>query len=47
MLNILFDNVLVTNPGLHPWGDQYYECKGVEGIAQGNTQPPPPCFKIK
>ena len=47
MLNVLFDNVLVTKPGTRPWGDQYYACQGVEGIAQGNTQPPPPCFKIQ
>ncbi|CAF3503781.1 unnamed protein product [Rotaria sp. Silwood1] len=47
MLNVLFDNVLVTKPGFLPWGNRYYACEGVEGIAQGNTQPPPPCFKIK
>ena len=47
MLNILFDNVVVTKPGILPWGNRYYACEGVEGIAQGNTEPPPPCFKIK
>jgi hypothetical protein len=47
MLNILFDNVIVTKPGMHPWGDEYYACEGVEGTAQGNTHPYPPCFKIK
>ena len=45
--NILFDNVVVTNPGLLPWSNHYYACEGVEGVAQGNTQPPPPCFKIQ
>jgi len=47
MMNILFDNVFVNKPGTFPWGEKYYACEGVEGIAQGNTQPPPPCFKIK
>ncbi|CAF0775861.1 unnamed protein product [Adineta ricciae] len=47
MLNILFDNVYVNKPGLLPWGTKYYACEGVEGIAEGNTQPPPPCFKRK
>jgi polygalacturonase len=45
MQNVLFDNVIVKNPGSHPWGDKYYACSGVEGIAQGDTNPPPPCFK--
>ncbi|CAF1332555.1 unnamed protein product [Adineta ricciae] len=45
MKNILFDNVVVKNPGSHPWGDKYYACSNVEGIAQGDTQPVPPCFK--
>jgi polygalacturonase len=47
MHNILFDNVIVNNPGLDPWGSEYYACSGVEGTAQGNTEPPPPCFKRK
>lgn len=47
MKNIVFDNVFVSKPGLFPWFEKYYACEGVEGIAQGNTQPPPPCFKIK
>lgn len=47
MLNVVFDNVRVTKPGFLPWGEKYYACEGVEGIAQGNTEPAPPCFKIK
>ncbi len=46
MQNVLFDNVLVNNPGSSPWGDKYYACSGVEGTAQGNTKPSPPCFKL-
>ncbi|CAF3465893.1 unnamed protein product [Rotaria sp. Silwood1] len=45
MLNVLFDNVLVKNPGSYPWGNKYYACYGVQGTAKGDTQPPPPCFK--
>ena len=45
MKNILFDNVVVKNPGLRPWGDKYYACSNIEGIARGDTQPVPPCFK--
>ena len=47
MHNIVFDNVIVNNPSLHPWGTDYYACSGVEGTAQGSTEPPPPCFKHK
>ena len=47
MHNVLFDNVIVNDPSLHPWGTDYYACSGVEGIAQGNTEPTPPCFKHK
>lgn len=46
MENIVFDNVRVNNPGLKPWGKDYYKCEGVAvGIATGNTWPVPPCFK--
>ncbi|UJR17717.1 hypothetical protein I4U23_004615 [Adineta vaga] len=45
MKNILFDNVFVKNPGSRPWGKNYYACSNIEGIAQGNTEPSPPCFK--
>ena len=43
--NLVFDNVVVTNPGSDPWGEKFYYCDGVEGIAEGNTVPVPPCFK--
>lgn len=45
MRNIVFDNVVVTNPGSEPWGDDFYYCQGIEGYAVGNTWPVPPCFK--
>ena len=45
MKNVVFDNVVVNNPGKNPWGDKFYACSGVQGIATGNTNPVPPCFK--
>lgn len=46
MQNIIFDNVLVNNPGDKPWGNLYYKCEGVaSGIALNGTYPVPPCFK--
>jgi hypothetical protein len=43
--NIVFDNVVVTNPGSKPFGSNYY-CEGVEsGVAMGTTSPVPPCFQ--
>jgi len=47
MLNIVFDNVIVNQPGVRPWGTKYYACQGVQGFTQGNTQPSPPCFHQK
>lgn len=45
MKNILFDNVVVSNPPAKPFF-AYYECDGVEsGVATGSTYPVPPCFK--
>ena len=45
MLDITFDNVIVTDPGKHPWGDLYYWCQGVNhSFATQNTYPVPPCF---
>jgi len=44
MQNIIFDNVVVNNPGKHPWGKNYF-CKNVQGVATGNTWPVPPCFE--
>ena len=38
------DNVVVTNPGKSPWGDDYYKCENVDGVATGATWPVPPCF---
>jgi hypothetical protein len=45
MTNIVFENVVVTNPGSNPWGDDFYYCEGIEGYAVGTTSPVPPCFK--
>ncbi|EGD82886.1 hypothetical protein PTSG_03517 [Salpingoeca rosetta] len=42
---IAFDNVKVVNPGVYPWGDKYYKCKGVaNSTATHGTNPIPPCF---
>lgn len=27
---LVFDNVVVNNPGNSPWGDDFYKCEGVE-----------------
>lgn len=41
MINVVFDNVIVTNPP-----GNYYVCKNVaNGIATGTTDPVPPCFQ--
>jgi hypothetical protein len=45
MKNVVFDNVVVNNPGTQPFGDDFYVCHGIEGYALGNTFPVPPCFK--
>ena len=45
MKNITFDNVVVNNPGSKPWGDMYYKCENVQGVARGGTWPAPPCFQ--
>jgi hypothetical protein len=45
MSNIVFDNVVVTNPGSYPWGNDFYKCDGVaNATATGVTSPKPPCF---
>ena len=44
MKNVVFDNVVVTNPGTEPWGDDFYYCEAVEGTSVGATTPVPPCF---
>mmetsp|Transcript_7424 Transcript_7424/g.11072 ORF Transcript_7424/g.11072 Transcript_7424/m.11072 type:complete len:421 (-) Transcript_7424:934-2196(-) len=41
---LIFDNVVVENPGDEPWGDDFYYCEGIQGTALGNTFPVPPCF---
>lgn len=45
MLNVTFDDVVVTNPGTEPFGTDYYYCENVHGIATGKTWPIPPCFQ--
>jgi hypothetical protein len=45
MTNVIFDNVVVKNPGTQPWEDQFYYCEGMEGYVMGSTTPVPPCFK--
>jgi hypothetical protein len=43
---IVFDNVIVNNPGMEQWGEDYYYCEGVSnGVAIGKTWPVPPCFE--
>ena len=44
--NVLFENVVVTDPGDRPWGRQFYKCAGVRGIANGSTSSAPPCFHV-
>jgi hypothetical protein len=45
MTNVLFDNVVVNNPGTKPFGTDYY-CDGVLGYATATTSPLPPCFQV-
>ena len=43
--NLVFDSVVINNPGTEPWGDDFYYCEGIDnGIVLGNTYPVPPCF---
>jgi len=45
MTGLVFEDVVVSNPGMKPWGDKYYYCEGVKsGKALGKTWPVPPCF---
>jgi polygalacturonase len=46
MKNVVFDNVVVHDPGDSPWGEEYYYCEGIEGYATRGTTPVPPCFKV-
>jgi len=45
MQNIVFDDVKVVSPGSSPWGNDYYKCENVQGVATGGTWPVPPCMK--
>lgn len=45
MTGVVFDNVVVENPGKAPWGSDMYYCEGINGIAMGSTSPVPPCFE--
>lgn len=40
-------DVVVVNPGREPWGESFYKCEGVEGVALGSTTPLPPCFRTR
>jgi hypothetical protein len=42
--NVVFENVVVTNPPATPW-DKFYFCQNANGIATGTTSPVPPCFE--
>ena len=46
MQGVVFDGVVFdpVDPKARPWGEQYYYCSGVHGIATGGTVPVPPCF---
>jgi len=44
MSNVVFDKVVVTNPGMSPWGKDFYHCEGVRGTTLHGTSPKPPCF---
>ena len=44
---LVFDNVVVENPGGKPWGDDYYYCQNVQGTVLGGTTPVPSCFQAK
>eukprot|EP00968_Pinguiococcus_pyrenoidosus_P016592 scaffold1610_cov257-Pinguiococcus_pyrenoidosus.AAC.45 len=46
MRGVVFDDVVVENPGTRPLGDDFYYCEGVKsGVAKGRTWPIPPCFR--
>ena len=45
MKNVRFENVVVNNPPLEPFGADYYVCTNIDGYAIGSTTPVPPCFK--
>lgn len=46
MKNVIFDNVVVTNPAKEPFGDHHYHCENAgNAVALGSTWPVPACFK--
>tara|TARA_B110000208_G_C11651170_1_gene388056 strand:+ start:196 stop:777 length:582 start_codon:yes stop_codon:yes gene_type:complete len=46
MKDVVFDRVVFdpVDAKARPWGDKFYYCKGVEGVAMNGTTPMPPCF---
>jgi hypothetical protein len=49
MEGVVFDNVVLDPPNekARPWKEDFYYCKGVNGIARGGTTPVPPCFEVE
>jgi len=49
MEGVVFDGVVFdpADEDAKPWGDDFYFCKGVQGIAKGGTSPAPPCFELE
>ncbi|GMI24015.1 hypothetical protein TrCOL_g12873 [Triparma columacea] len=49
MEGVVFDNVVFDPPNekARPWKEDFYYCKGVNGIARGGTTPVPPCFEVE
>ena len=46
MEGVVFDGVVFdpVDPKARPWGESFYYCEGVHGVATGGTTPVPPCF---
>ena len=49
MEGVVFDGVVFdpVDEDAKPWGEDFYYCKGVRGVAMGGTTPVPPCFESK
>ena len=47
MEGVVFDGVVFepADPSARPWGNEFYYCAGVHGVARGGTTPVPPCFE--
>jgi polygalacturonase len=46
--NLIFEDIIVNNPGSEPWGSNYYCTEGgIEGYSSGSTTPIPDCFAQK